>query len=163
MSQTTTEPTPVAEPWAPPTGDQEFTFEGTDSLPEWADKNWVSYDRGPALAVPAGDIFGAPPYTTKVARVGDTVKFIEAVGATPAHFEVIKGEIDPAEGGTKKLPQVSAASLEDMLKTGTMAVTDLGDDAKAQVVGRSPELKRLIEDSIGVPEQQPVGDMVKLA
>lgn len=137
---------PAVERWAPPASDQEFVFEGIDSAPGWVDRNWAGYDMGPALQLPAGDIWGKPPYTTKVARIGDKVMFIATKGATPAHFEVIRGEPAVDSGlGTLKIPQVTNASLEDLLKTGNMAVGDLGVDAAAQVAMRSPELAQHIE------------------
>lgn len=153
-------PSPAPEPWAPPTSDQEFKFENVQSMPAWADKNWASFDRGPALAVPAGDLYGVGPYHTKIARVGDTVKFIAAVGATPAHFEVIPGEIDPAKG-TKRPPQQSSASLEDMLRNGVLTPDDLSDADKAVVAGRSAQFRAMIEEGKGLPEAQSLSDIIK--
>jgi len=151
---------PTAEPWVPPDSDQEFEFESVEAAPSWVDKGWASYSMGPALAVPQGDLLGEGPYHTTYARVGDTVKFIAATASRPAHIVVIEGE--PEEGaGTKKPPQQSAASLEDMLKTGFLSVDDLGEDAKAQVIGRSPRLRALIEEGKGAPEAIAVSDVVK--
>jgi hypothetical protein len=149
--------TPV---WEPPAGDQEFEFKDIQSAPAWIDKNWASYDRGPALALPAGDLFGTGPYHTKIARVGDTVFFKAATASKPAHFEVIEGEPSP-ENSTIKIPQVTNASLEDMLKTGTMTPDELGPDAKAQVAGRSPGMAKLVEEGKGAPEPIAVTDLVK--
>lgn len=149
---------PVA--WTPPKGDQEFKFESMDAAPAWVDRNWASFSQGPALAVPAGDLFGSGPYTTNFARVGDTVKFVAATPSKPAHIVVIEGE-PTGDSATKKPPQVSAASLEDMLKTGVMTPDDLGPDAKAQVAARSPRLAKLIEEGEGAPEAVPVTDIVK--
>lgn len=149
------------EPWAPPESDQEFKFESIESAPAWVDKGWASYNMGPALAVPAGDLWGEGPYHTVTARVGDTVKFVAATPSKAAHLVVIEGE-PTGENATKKPPQQSAASLEDMLKGGTLAVDDLGPDAKAQVLGRSPRLKTLIEDGKGAPEAVAISEVVKL-
>lgn len=152
---------PQVEQWAPPTSDSEFTFESIDSAPSWIDRNWASYSMGPALALPAGDMFGASPYTTITARVGDKVMFVAATPSKPAHFEVVAGE--PTEdNATLKVPQVSAASLEDMLKTGVMVPDDLSEEARGQVLGRSPHLRRLIEDGVGAPEAVPVTEIVKV-
>lgn len=153
--------TPAAEPWEPPDSDQEFKFESIDAAPAWIDKGWAGYDRGPALQLPVGDaLFGEGPYTTMVARVGDTVKFVAATPSRPAHFVVIEGEPE-GDLATKKPVAATNASLEDMLKTGFMSPDDLGPDAKAQVIGRSPKLKALIEEGKGAPEPIPVTDVVK--
>lgn len=140
--------------WSPPSADQEFVFDGLDSLPDWADRNWASYDRGPALAVPAGDIYGKAPYTTKTVRIGGTVRFVAATASKAAHFEVIEGEGSVDAGtGTLKPAQQSNASLEDMLKTGHMHPSELGTDAAAQVAQRSPELQGMIEGTVEPPAQ----------
>ena len=62
---------------------------------------------------------------------------------------------------TKKLPQVSNASLEDALRTGSMTPDDLGTDAKAQVASRTPGLAKMVEEGKGAPEPQNVSDIVK--
>lgn len=142
--------------WLPPTSDEEFIFKDLDSAPAWIDRNWASYDRGPALALPAGDLYGKPPYTTKVARVGDKVVFTAANGAQPAKFDVIPADhsLDPGVG-TIKYAQASNASLEDMLKTGVMSPEQLGTDARAQVAQRSPELQPMLEGNAPAPAPQP--------
>jgi hypothetical protein len=118
---------------------------------------------GPALAVPMGHLDGTGAYHTQYARVGDTVKFVAAKGAHEAHMVVIEGEPDPKKKGqvTRKPPQVTAASLEDMLRTGFMTPDDLGEDAKAQVALRTPGLRKMIEEGTGAPEAQNVSDTVK--
>ena len=157
-------PTPAAndkhadKAWTPPTSDQEFVFENIQSAPGWVDRGWAGFDRGPALAVPAGDLYSDGPYTTNSARPGDTVKFIAAKGSMAAHIEVIKGELDPGKG-TKRIAQQSAAQEEDLLKLGWITVDDLGEDAKAQILGRSPKLRGLIEDGKGKPDKQNVSDL----
>ena len=159
---TTPMPAPVpAEPWSPPAGDEEFVFSDIASAPSWVDKGWASYNNGPALAVPAGDVYGAPPYTTKVARVGDTVKFLAATPSKPAHFEIIAGE-PVEENATKKPPQASAASLEDMIRTGVMTPDDLAPEAKGQVTARSPQLTKLVEEGVAAPDPVPVSELVKV-
>lgn len=163
-SPATQQPMPAGaqpEQWKPPTTDQEFVFESVASAPSWIDKGWASFDRGPALAVPATDILGKPPYNTKIARVGDTVYFKAATASKPAHFEVIPGEPKAGEGGTLKIPAVTNASLEDMLRTGVMTPDELGTDAKAQVAARSPELKALAEEGEGAPAAIAVTELVK--
>ena len=152
---------PDAPSWTIPKSDQEFTFEICRQGSLWVDKNWASFDRGPALALPAGDLFGNGPYHTKIARIGDIVYFKAATPSRPAHFEVIEGE-PTGDAATKKPPQATAASLEDMIKTGVMTADDLGDDAKSQVLSRSPNLKALIEDGAGAPKAIPVSDLVKV-
>jgi hypothetical protein len=160
---TSGDPAPSPDRWTPPGSDEEFTFESIDAAPAWIDRGWASFDRGPALAVPAGDLYGDGPYHTKIARVGDKVVFIAAKGASPAKLDVITSEPDPKEGNvTKKPPQQSAAALEDMLKTGMLTMDDLGSDAKSQVAARSPNLSRMMEDRKGAPEPQNVSDVVKL-
>ena len=138
----TTTPAPApgenqVKAWVPPTGDQEFEFTSVADAPGWVDKNWASFDRGPALAVPQGDLYGKGPYHTAFAHVGDKVVFTAARGATPAKLTIIAREPGP-EDSTKKPPQVSQASLEDMLKNGFMSPDDLGPDAKAQVASAVP-------------------------
>jgi len=152
-----------SDDWQPPKSDQEFVFESVDAAPAWIDKNWAGFDRGPALQVPAGDLYGGAPYTTKTARVGDKVVFTAAKGGMGAKLDVIPGLPDPKEGGTtKKPPQQSAVALEEALKSGSMTPDDLGDDATAQVISRTPSLRTLIEDGTGAPDAQSVGDVVKL-
>jgi hypothetical protein len=160
MSDQSTAPSP-AEEWEPPTSDQEFVFEGMDSVPAWVPKDWAGFNQGPALQVPAGDIMGfTGPYHTKVARLGDTVVFTAAKGATPAKLTVIPGE-PIGDQATKKPAQQSNCSVEDALKTGMMTPDDLGDDAKAQVAARSPGMKKLVEEGKGAPEPQSIADFVK--
>ena len=144
------------KPWVPPKADEEFKFESPDSVPEWADKSWASYDRGPALAVPGGDLWGEGPYHTKVARVGDTVKFVAATPSKHAHFEVIEGEPTDEGNITKRPPAYTNASLEDMIKTGWLSVDDLGADAKAQVAHRSPRLAQVMEGETDAQIAKPV-------
>jgi hypothetical protein len=146
--------------WEPPQSDQEFEFKDVQSAPAWIDKSWTSYDMGPALALPAGDLYGEGPYHTKTARVGDKVMFVAASASKPAHFEVIPGEPE-GEDATAKPPQQSNCSLEDALKTGYLAPDDLGPEAKAQVAARSPRLKAMIEEGKGAPEAVSIGDYVK--
>lgn len=156
------------ETWTPPPNDQEFTFTSIQEAPNWVDKNWASFDRGPALALPAGDLWGTGPYVTTTARVGDKVVYTAAKGAMPAKFTVIPG--DPAaEGeGTPLPPQQSPAALEDLLRAGYIAPDELGADAKAQVAVRSPRFKGLIEGDenngadVPVPEKQSIADQLKL-
>ena len=157
-------PSGVPQPqWEPPKGDQEFVFESVDKAPAWVDKSWAGFDRGPALQVPAGNLDGTGPYHTSTARVGDTVKFIAAKGSTPGHLVVIPGEPDPKEKGqaTRKPPQVSNASLEDLLRTGAISPDDLGADAKAQVAGRTPGLQKVVEGEQKIAEPQKISDIVK--
>jgi hypothetical protein len=137
-----------------PTSDQEFIFKDIQSAPAWVDRGWAGYDRGPALQLPV-DLSGKAPYTTKVARVGDTVRFVAAKGARPAHFEVIEGDQTVEDGtATIKPAQASNVSLEDALKTGAITADELGSDAKAQVSGRSPELRDQVETGKGGPKPQ---------
>lgn len=161
MSDQSPAPSPAKE-WEAPQGDQEFVFESVDAAPAWIDKSWASFSMGPALALPAGDLFGTGPYHTKIARVGDTVKFVAATPSKAAHFVVIEGE-PTGENATKKIPQVTNASLEDMLRGGTMTPDDLGPDAKAQVAGRTPGLSKLIEEGKNAPDPVPVSDVVKVS
>ena len=159
-AKTRADGTPEPETWEAPSSDQEFKFESMDAAPAWVDKSWASFDRGPAIALPAGDLFGTGPYHTKIARVGDTVYFKAATPSKAAHFEVIEGE-PVGENATKKIPQVTNASLEDMLKSGVMTPDELGPDAKAQVSARTPGLAKLIEENKNAPEPIPVTDVVK--
>ena len=159
----TSNPAPAsvpAEEWRPPDEDQEFVFEGIDKAPAWVDKGWASFKQGPALALPAGDILGwTGPYHTKFARLGDTVVFKATSGARPAHFEVIEG--DPIEAGpARKPPQQSPAQLEDLLKLGYVTGDEIGEDAKQQVLARSPGMKRLVEEGIGAAKKQSISEQI---
>ena len=157
-----TDAPPAPEVWEAPDGDQEFVFESMDAAPAWIDRGWAGFSQGPALALPAGDIYGGSPYTTITARVGDTVIFKAATPSMPAHFEVIPGE-PVGDNATKKPPQASAASIEDMLRSGVMQPDDLGPDAMAQVAARSPKLQKLVEEGTNAPEPIPVSDLVKVS
>jgi hypothetical protein len=98
-------PVVAAAAWVPPTGDQEFVFTDMSSVPAWVDPGWQSNDNtGPALAVP-GFVFApegvqmdrSQAYHTNIARVGDTVKWVDA----EHRFVVVA-------------PTVLAASAEDL-------------------------------------------------
>ena len=160
-------PSPSADPnapkeWEAPASDQEFVFESMDAAPAWVDKSWASFSMGPAIAVPAGDLFGTGPYTTKIGRIGDTIKFIAATPSKPAHFEVIEGE-PVGDNATLKIPQVTNASLEDMLRTGVMTPDDLGPDAKGQVAARSPGMAKLVEENKNAPKAIPIDEVMKIS
>jgi hypothetical protein len=96
------------------------------------------------LALPV-DIYGAGPYTTMTARVGDTVKFVATKGSMPAHFVVVPGEPDPETGGVKKPKMDSNVSLEDLVILGTLRVGDMDEATKGIISERSPHLKAIIE------------------
>jgi hypothetical protein len=155
--------------WSPPTSDQEFKFESIKSAPAWVDKNWASFDRGPALAVPMGNLDGTGPYHTASARVGDIVKYTAPVGATPGKFTIVKSEPEPGKG-TKLPPQQTSAQLEDLLRLGWITPEDMGADAKAQVIARSPGMARYFSEEDGgtakgkgaAPKTQDVGDIIKI-
>lgn len=146
---------PVVDTTPPPlpSADEEFVFKDINSCPAWVDKGWASYSHGPALALPAN--LDSYAYTTITAEAGDTVKFMAAKGAMPAHFVVIKADSSLEPGLiTKKPPQASNASLEDLIKLGNVTLEDLGTDAKAQVADRSPKLRDLLEGKTPFPEPQ---------
>jgi hypothetical protein len=114
--------------------------------------------------VPQGDLYdNDKPYTTTIARPGDTVKFMVNKGSMPARIEVIPGALDPAKGGiTKGVPQQSAAPLEDLLKGGYITPDDISDADKAKIAERGPLLKRLVEEGKGAPKAQKISDQFKL-
>jgi len=148
--------------WVIPSSDQEFEFRSVQDAPGWIDPNWAGFDRGPALAVPAGDLYGDGPYHTTFAHVGDKVVFTAARGATPAKLTVIPREPGPDEV-SRKPPQQSPASLEDMLKLGIITGEDLGPIGRAEVASRSPRLAKLVETGEGAPENQvKIGDVLVL-
>lgn len=158
-------PAPAAAPteWVAPDSDQDFIFESIDKAPAWVDKGWAGFDRGPALQLPAGDIYGTGPYWTKTAKVGDRVLFVAAKGSMPAHFEVVARDASADEGiGCKKPPQQSPVALEDALKTGWLTPEDLGEEGRGQVLARTPALKRLIEEGVNAPEPQSITNVVKI-
>jgi hypothetical protein len=156
----TSEPPAAAPEWEPPTSDQEWKVTKIDEAPAWVDKGWASWSQGPAVAVPTSGLLSEGPYTTAIARSGDTIKFIAGTPSKEAHFEIIQGE-PTGDQATKKPIAATNASLEDMLKSGLMSPDDLSDEAKGQVVSRSPKLKGLIEEGKGAPEAIPVTDTVK--
>lgn len=163
MATAVATPEEAAEQWAPPGGDEEFEFTNTSEAPAWVDRNWAGYDNGPALAVPAGDYPFGQPYTTVTAHPGDTVKWMAATPSKGAHAVVIPGE-PTGENATRKPPMQSNCSLEDALKGGYLTVEDLSDDAKGQVVTRSPHFRAIIEGNAAVTtEPVEVGDYVKIA
>ncbi len=132
----------AAKPWVPPTSDQEFVFDTVDAIPAWADKSWATYSNGPALAVPTGDLFVTQPYTTAIAHKGDTVKY--SVDSNSITVVAAPPPATPDEA-PKRAVQTSAASLEDQLKSKAIEAGDLDDDAKAQVISRTPALKSKLE------------------
>lgn len=144
--------------WEAPTERMEWTFEGdVQAAPEWIDRGWAGFDRGPALHIPAGDLWGNGPYTTKTARSGDTIVFVPAQGAKVAHFEVLQGEQTVEKGGTVLPAQASQASLEDMVKLGHLAPDSMGAEAKGQVAVRTPSLAKVMSGEAKPPaEAQPV-------
>lgn len=94
--------TPTEAPGTIPVGttplprkDAEFVFKDMASCPAWVDKNWASYDNGPALALPV-NLDGSSPYTTIIAHPGDTVKYVAETPEAAAHFEVIPAETTEA-------------------------------------------------------------------
>jgi len=129
---------PAPEPWAPPQSDQEFKFEDIASAPAWADKNWATAG---GMAIPMGNLDGTGPYHTATAKKGDTVKF----SAKQQKFTIIPAEPEEGAEPPKRAAQVSAASLEDQLRGGSIEAGDLDDDAKAQVASRSPGLAKMLE------------------
>lgn len=145
-----------------PSTDQEFVFKSIEEAPGWVDRGWAGFDRGPALQLPAGDPYGTGPYHTVTARVGDKVVFTAGKGASLPKFTVIPADHSMDEGvGTRRMPQVTNASLEDQLKTGFMSPDELGSDAKAQVAQRSPGLREMVESGEGAPDTQDVSKVVK--
>ena len=64
---------------------------------------------------------GTPPRP----EFGDKVVYTAPKGASPGKFSIVESEPDPEDAGavTRKPPQVSAASLEDMLRTGVLSPT----------------------------------------
>ena len=161
-SATNEDGTPQAEAWTPPTSDQEFTFTTMDEAPAWVDRGWAGFSQGPALAVPAGDLFGNGPYHTKTARPGDKVIFTAGKAGMAPKLDVVTGVPDLTEGGVKKPPQESACSVEDGLKTGLIPVETLTEADKGAIALRSPGLKQALETGKGLAEKQNVSDIVNL-
>jgi hypothetical protein len=138
------DPAPAPERPPYPTSDQEFEFTGPGSAPAWVDPSCASWDNGPALALPV-DLYGAGPYTTITAHVGDTVRFKATKGSVPAHFVVEPGDPEVGKGAIKKPKMDSNVSLEDLIVLGTLRVDSLDETAKAIISARSPRLKDIIE------------------
>lgn len=126
---------------------ESFVYDGNlDSVPGWADKGWATYSAGPALAVPKGDPRGQP-YTTDVARIGDTV-FWNGKDGRGGRFAVVHAEElgmqpgDPDNPPTKEKPLpakpvgTEEASLEDLDKTGILPYEEMNEEQKGQMVAR---------------------------
>jgi hypothetical protein len=137
------EASPASAPKGFGEGDS-FVYDGNlDSLPDWADKGWATYDRGPALAVPKGDPNGHP-YTTDTARIGDTV----FANKRQDRFTVVRAEElgeepgDPNNPATtdKPLPHkpvgTAEASLEDLNRSGVLPYEEMNPEQQAQMVAR---------------------------
>lgn len=138
--------------WEPPAEDQEFEFTGPESIPSWGFKGWQSWDNGPALALPAGDLYGNGPSHHTIARIGDKVLFIAATPSKQAHFEVVRKEPDIEDGTILPAAQTNA-SLEDLIRGGTLGIDELGAEARGQVSLRTPRMRRMIETGEGAPKR----------
>ena len=118
---------------------ESYTFEGDVSgAPDWVDRGWMSYDRGPALAVPKGDP-RKQPYSTVPCRVGDTI--VHTPGESeddPGSFEVVRAEETGRDPGGEpwRPPGMAEASLEDLVKTGNVSPDDMNEEARAQYEAR---------------------------
>ncbi len=122
-----------------------YVFDGDiHNAPSWVDRGWAAFDAGPALAVPNGDPNGQP-YTTTVARKGDTVLRHPAAGnLTYDTYKVVRAEemggqpggdpVDPASPSFRPAQETNA-SLEDMAKTGILE-EGVDPDAEAQLEAR---------------------------
>lgn len=118
-----------------------FQYDGKiESVPDWVDKGWATYDRGPALAVPVGDPWGQP-YTTNTARIGDFV----FANKDKDRFIVVRAEEfgeqpgDPELEPTWENPQpakpagAAEASLEDLEKQDLPPYEDMTEEQQAQL------------------------------
>lgn len=125
---------------ATPAKEDTFIYDGNlNGIPSWADKGWATYDQGPALAVPVGDPFGQP-YTTAVARIGDTViRTNTSRDGHPRHdrFKVIPAQelgLQPGGDQPSNLPaQTTQATLEDLDKTGLLPKEEMNLEQQAQM------------------------------
>ena len=148
----------MTEPSAPQgfSDGQMFKYEGDlGSVPEWADKGWATYDRGPALAVPRGDPLGQP-YTTVVARIGDYV-FVNKRGD---RFTVVRAEEIGEEPGGEQEPQKPAqetqASLEDLDRGGKLPYDSMNVEAQSQMLARGTAPPEAMEEAAGRTAEAPV-------
>ena len=161
-SPSATSETPKEDVWLPPTSDQEFEFTTIDEAPAWIDRNWAGFSQGPALQVPAGDLYGSGPYHTKVARPGDTVVFKAGRAGMAPKLDVVPGVPDLTEGGVKKPPQESACSVEDGLKTGLIPMSTLTEADKGAIALRSPGLKQALDTDTALAEDQKVSEIMNV-
>lgn len=131
---------------------QSFQYEGNlDNVPDWVDRNWATYDRGPALSVPVGDPLGQP-YTSKVARIGDYV-YVNKAGD---RFHVVtREEMGEEPGDTENAhesnlpPQTTQATLEDLAKNNML---DPNAEQKSQMEARNTQSVALVDgEGSGAP------------
>lgn len=130
----------------PPQDRQEFVFEDAQSVPEWVDKGWMGWDGGIVINVPQGDPLKSP-YTTKVARRGDTVVYVPGNNGAFGKFEVITppaGVPQDFDYEANFRPKAwSEADLEDLIKTGATTLDEMDPDARSQVLYRRAGVRPL--------------------
>ncbi len=145
----------------PPTEEQSFEWNGDMAgAPEWIDRGWAGYDNGAALNVPKGDPSKAP-YTTQVARVGDTVVYKPGKNGAFGGFAVVKAqdmgmqpggepEINSETGTPTFRPAAQTeADLNDLVKTGLVDKDDMDADARAQLATRASGGKPITAEEAG--------------
>jgi hypothetical protein len=144
--------TPPAPPlWKPPTDKQEWTVtEDVNSAPAWIDKSWIG--AGPSIKVPVGDYPFGSPYTTEKAEVGDEVQYLPPSATSGGHFIVVKNADARVVERAAKPAQASAASLEDLIKTGHVTADELSAGEKLQVAVRSPRFRPLLSGEVPPPD-----------
>jgi len=152
-----------------------WRYPGTlEGAPDWVDREWLTHDNGPALAVPVGDR-ESQPYTTQNARVGDYI-IVNRSDVDPAfdRFKVLTA----AEMGEKydtsedapigahgdmpnfRPPQETSAQLSDLVKTGTVDAKDMDPEAKDKLQdqlvqqGKSAETAARVAGDEDEPEQK---------
>ena len=134
---------PAPKPWVPPKDKQEYVVtEKMADVPEWIDKGWVGFG---ALKVPVGDYPFDSPYTTEKAEPGDTIQFSPAGATRGGHFTVVKNTDPDQAKSTPRPAQESAATLEDLLKSGHLAPDEMRASDKQQVRVRSPKFQSILD------------------
>ncbi len=147
----------MTEPSAPQgfSDGQSFQYDGKlDSVPDWVDKGWATYDRGPALAVPRGDP-NKGPYATTVARIGDFV-YVNKKGN---RYAVLRAEeLGEQPGSPTQLPTeekplpakpvgTEHASLEDLDQLGILPFDQMNEEQQAQMIARGTAPPEAMEEA----------------
>jgi len=131
-----------------PTERVEYLWDGDiASAPDWIDRSFAGYEMGPALRIPHFALDSEGPYTTNVARMGDTIVFEPGGPRGGPRFSIVEGtgsELEREGAERHEYPiQESGASLEDQIRSGAKKADEVPEAVRAAIAGRSPKFARL--------------------